>query len=98
MIRMSHDWSAAPAEDREFAAGSRTISFARGEGLAGRVWALRRIDRIEDVARDASFRRSELAVRAGFRSAVGIPILGGTEAIGVMIFFSRTNLEIGPGT
>jgi PAS domain S-box-containing protein len=94
MIRMTHDWSAAPAEDLDFAAGSRAIYLARGESLTGRVWALGRLDRIEDVAHDANFLRSEMAELAGFRAAVGIPVLCGTAVIGVMIFLNRTALEI----
>ena len=93
MIHMTYDWSAELAQDQEFAAGSRADSFTSGESLAGRIWALGRPDRVDDVAQDSNFLRSDPAQRARFRSAVGTPITCGSSKIGVMIFFSQTALE-----
>ena len=66
VLDLVHDWSAAPEEDREFAAGSRKNHFARGMSLTGRVWALGRPAWTGDLANDDHFARRELAARRGF--------------------------------
>jgi two-component system, sensor histidine kinase and response regulator len=73
----------------EFAAASRTISFERGVGLPGRVWATLKPAWIPDVVRDANFPRAAFADRVGLHSAFGFPAVGRTDLVGVMEFFSR---------
>jgi PAS domain S-box-containing protein len=92
-MRMTHDWSADPAKSTDFAAGSSTVSIARGESLAGRVWEFGRPRWIEDVADDDSL-CSELAKHAGFRSAAGVPIMSDTHVLGVMVFLNRAAREM----
>ncbi len=96
LLDLVHDWSAAPDEDREFAAGSRKNRFARGVSLTGRVWELGRPAWTGDLANDDHFDRSELAARAGLCAAVGFPIASDAQTIGVMMFLSRSALEMDP--
>ena len=71
-------------------------TFAPGVGLPGRVWASRQPAWIPDVTRDANFPRAPVAERAGLHAAFGLPILQGTNVLGVMEFFSRDILEPTP--
>ena len=94
MLDLVHEWSAALEEDREFSALSNAIRFPRGLGLPGRVWALNHPDSIGDVTDDNRFLRSAAAAHAGLRAAVGFPITSAAETIGVMVFLSRSELEM----
>ena len=66
------------------------VTFARGVGLPGRVWATGEPAWIPDVVRDANFPRARRSPRAKActpRSA--FPVLLRGEVLGVMEFFSR---------
>ena len=71
-------------------------TFTPGIGLPGRVWASRQPAWIPDVTRDANFPRAAVAERVGLHAAFGLPILQGTNVMGVMEFFSRDILEPTP--
>src|SRR5262245_57458677 len=82
-------WHAPSLPFGEFAAASLDQTFRAGIGLPGRVWAARAPAWIPDVVRDSNFPRAAFADRVGLHAALGFPIIGRTEAIGVMEFFSR---------
>jgi len=94
VLRLATDWSAAPELDQEFADDSRTITFKRGEGLPGDVWAMSQPDWIPDIACNDHYPRAVLAKRAGFSAAMGLPIADGDKTVGVIVFLSRSTLEI----
>jgi len=58
-------------------------------GLNRRTWAERRPIWVQDVTREATFRRAPEAAKAGLRSAFAFPIKVGADVIGVMEFFSH---------
>ena len=74
---------------QEFEAVSRQRTFARGEGLPGRVWTSGQPVWISDVTRDSNFPRGPIAAERGLHGAFGFPITLGNEVLGVMEFFSR---------
>jgi PAS domain S-box-containing protein len=82
-------WHASSLEVTEFVAISRTTRFARGVGLPGRVWDSGRPAWIPDVAGDPNFPRAQEADRVGLHGAFALPILRGSDVLGVMEFFSR---------
>ncbi|MDX6406899.1 MAG: hypothetical protein QOH70_4354 [Blastocatellia bacterium] len=75
----------------ELEEASRSRTFNRGTGLPGRIWAAGTSEWIADIADDANLPRGPLAIRAGLRSAFGLPIMVDQEVSGVMEFFSSQN-------
>jgi two-component system, sensor histidine kinase and response regulator len=92
VLRCVETWHAPGLAFPEFEAVSRQSSFAPGIGLPGRVWASGQPFYAPDVVHDANFPRGAVVARSGLHSALGFPVLLGTEVIGVLEFFSR---EIG---
>ena len=88
-LRWAATWHAPSLPFDEFAAVSRGTAFATGVGLPGRVWSSLEPAWIPDVVRDPNFPRAPAAERAGLHAAFGFPVVGRTETIGVMEFFSR---------
>ncbi|MHC5114017.1 MAG: PAS domain S-box protein [Planctomycetota bacterium] len=85
-----HDTPVWHAHDERldlFEAMTHGTTFKYGEGLPGRVWALRRPEWLDDVENDAVFSTAEKTSHAGLRTAVGVPVLSGTEVVAVMAFF-----------
>ena len=89
VLRSVGVWHAASSPFDEFAAASSVRTFASGIGLPGRVWASLAPVWIPDVVQDANFPRSSFANHVGLHAALGFPIIGRAETIGVMEFFSR---------
>jgi PAS domain S-box-containing protein len=85
--------SATPSTEA-FAEASRNMSFPRGIGLPGRVWASGEPAWVVDVVRDSNFPRAAVAERAGFHGAFAFPIALGQEVIGVVECFHRTALSL----
>ena len=92
VLRCVETWSAPGVSFPEFEKTSREMRFTMGIGLPGRVWASRELFFAPDVIHDSNFPRGPVVAREGLHSAVGFPLLIGTEVIGVLEFFSR---EIG---
>jgi len=91
-LRCVETWSAPGTSFAEFEAVSRQSTLARGIGLPGRVWATGQPFFAPDIIHDPNFPRGPAVARVGLHSALGFPVLLGTELIGVLEFFSR---EIG---
>jgi PAS domain S-box-containing protein len=68
---------------------SRTLKFAPGIGLPGRVWESGKATWIEDVVEDPNFPRAKIARAEGLHGAFGFPVVIGTHVLGVIEFFSR---------
>jgi two-component system, sensor histidine kinase and response regulator len=92
VLRCVETWTASGAGFPEFEVVSRQSTFAPGIGLPGRVWSIGQPFYAPDIIHDANFPRGPMVARAGLHSALGFPVLLGTELIGVLEFFSR---EIG---
>lgn len=68
---------------------SKAFEFAPGIGLPGQVWASGKPAWIPDVTVDTNFLRAAFAKEAGFKAAVGIPILADDIVVAVINFFLR---------
>jgi signal transduction histidine kinase len=71
----------------EFHEASERMTFERGAGLPGRVWASGRAEWVEDVLQDRDFVRTALAEACGLRTGIAIPVLAGREVVAVITFF-----------
>lgn len=81
-------WRAQSVSVAELEEASRNRSLVRGIGFPGRIWATGKSEWVSDIAADMNLPRGPLAVKAGFRSAFGFPIMVDREVSGVMEFFS----------
>jgi signal transduction histidine kinase/integral membrane sensor domain MASE1/ActR/RegA family two-component response regulator len=77
------------AVNEEFERITKEITFVRGVGLPGRIWANLRPAWIPDVTADQNFPRADAAAAAGLHAAFGFPIMSGERFLGVMEFFSH---------
>ena len=82
-------WHAPGVDVSEFERLSSRRTFARGEGLPGRVWESGEPLWVEDLAGDGSFPRSAVASREGLHGAFAFPATLRGEVIAVLEFFSR---------
>ncbi len=84
-------WSVDSADIVEFVAqGGPAIPLPLASGgLIRRAWEGGEPVWIGDLAQDASFRRAQLAAKAGVNGAFAFPIRFDYEVLGVMEFFSR---------
>jgi PAS domain S-box-containing protein len=88
-LRCARIWNSPLVRFPEFDTISRSITFQRGTGLPGRVWASGEPVWIPDVVLDSNFPRAAIAAREGLHAAFGFPVLLRGEVLGVMEFFSR---------
>ena len=88
-LRCAQLWNGSPERFPEFRTCSQDMTFRRGIGLPGRVWATATPAWIPDVVADANFPRAPIAAREGLHAAFGFPVLLRGEVFGVMEFFSR---------
>ncbi len=89
VLRCAHIWTLPGLTFREFDTASRAATFARGQGLPGRVWASAQPAWIPDVTKDVNFPRAPVATREGLHAAFGFPVLLRGEVQSVLEFFSR---------
>ena len=92
-LRFVDLWHAPDVEADEFIKDSKDRTFTRGEGLVGRVWATGKSMWIPDVCADPSFRRADMAARAGLHGAFAFPVSKGERLYGVIDCFTRTRRE-----
>ena len=89
LLRCVAVWHRPAMEPAEFKAHTRTRTFAPGEGLPGRVWAIAAPLWIRNLGDDRNFPRVEAATHEGLSSGFSFPILVGAEVIGVIEFFNH---------
>ena len=89
VLRCQDTWNSPSIDTAEFIEMTRTMTFAGGTGLPGRVWASGRPAWIADVLKDSNFPRARAADAVGLHAAFGFPIIIKDVVYGVMEFFSR---------
>lgn len=67
---------------------SSEVSFARGVGLPGGVWAAGEAEWLETVASAETFTRREQAARAGVKSCFALPVFVAGAVAGVVEMYS----------
>jgi len=69
------------------------FKFAKGIGLIGKVWDSSDIIIIEDIRKDKSFLRTEVASIGGLFSAVGVPIIQNSQVRAIIAFLLTSYIE-----
>jgi len=88
VLRCVDAWHSPSGGGEDLAARTRQMTFERGEGLPGRVWASSAPAWIPDVERERGSPGADVAVEEGLHTALGVPILAGDKVLGVLEFFS----------
>jgi two-component system, cell cycle sensor histidine kinase and response regulator CckA len=87
LLHCAEIWSSPNLQADAFKMRSRGLTFVRGAGLPGRVWANNRPEWIREIADDTNFPRT-LVMQLGLHSAFAFPILIGNGVGAVVEFFS----------
>jgi PAS domain S-box-containing protein len=96
VLRCEDVWHHPQAPYEELDAQTRSIVFTKGHGLPGRVWESEVALLIPDLSQDDNYPRRPLAMKAGFRSALGFPVFQGRKVTGVIDFLSAEIREPDP--
>jgi two-component system, sensor histidine kinase and response regulator len=91
-LRCDGFWALPSIDAFEFEQVTRSISFAPGEGLPGRIWQRKEPVWIANICVGLDSRRVIFAEKEGLRSAFGFPLKREEEIFGVMCFFSHALL------
>lgn len=88
-------WHSVATEDhRIFREATEQMPFGSGVGLPGRVLASGRPEWIAKVTGDLNFSRAEAARESGLRAGCALPLLVGSEVVGVLEFFTDQPVEV----
>jgi diguanylate cyclase (GGDEF)-like protein/PAS domain S-box-containing protein len=73
----------------QFTQKSKSLTFALGKGLPGRVWLSKTAEWQADVSQlpEVLFHRCVVAQEFGIKAALGIPVLANREVLAVLVFF-----------
>jgi diguanylate cyclase (GGDEF)-like protein/PAS domain S-box-containing protein len=88
VLRLEFGWYRPTRDMTAFEAASRELTFARGVGLVGRVWANGRAASIEDLASDHA-PWAAAALSAGLHATFAFAVTNGRKVTGVIALFSH---------
>ena len=92
-LHCAHTWEGDSIPVATFAATSRSVMLAPGQGMPGEVWQTRRPAWIADAeTHPRPLPRARAAAQAGLRSAFAFPIRRAGKVLGVMEFFAALPL------
>jgi len=89
VLRPVHSWMSPDRSFKEFDRKTKAISFNRGVGFPGRIWATGHPYWESDLATPAVYPRSAEASAEGLHSAFGIPVRTADRFFGVLEFFAE---------
>lgn len=92
-LRCQNVWPPHAINDVEFRVKTLQHTFARGEGLPGRVWASGEAQWAPELNDDVNFNSIADRSQKELKSAFGFPITLEGEVIGVLEFFSQERRE-----
>ena len=94
VLRFSVAWGVEDEPVQRFIAGSHDITYAEGEGLAGRVWQTGEPLWITDISEDGRSARPALSRASGMRGAFIFPVIAEGATIGVLTFNTRDRRQL----
>ncbi|HEY7955150.1 MAG TPA: GAF domain-containing protein, partial [Polyangia bacterium] len=93
-LERTASWQSSALDAAATAEFSADISFAKGEGLPGRVWASGEAAWIVDLAEDSNFPRQHTATAAKLHGAFAFPVVAGDSGVAVAEFFCPTSQAV----
>ena len=101
VLKCSPAWYCSDNTPQSFRIFSKKFKFSFGQGLPGSVWASRQPKWLPHLSDEPTinFLRTHLAYAAGFKAALGIPIIAHTspgtdpEVLAVLVFFMSESCE-----
>ncbi|MGB5082721.1 MAG: EAL domain-containing protein [Burkholderiales bacterium] len=89
VLRLTEAWGIQTEAIDRFLASSRTVTYARGAGLAGRVWQSGQPLWLADIGKDTRAAQISLIRELGLHGAIYFPVISEGRTIGVLAFNSR---------
>ncbi|MFN8456038.1 MAG: PAS domain S-box protein [Anaerolineae bacterium] len=89
VLECSPAWYSNSERLRPFRQLSTSFTFRPNVGLPGRVWPSKQSEWIQDVSivSGAFFHRAHLAIEAGLKAGLGVPIIANNQVLAVLGFF-----------
>lgn len=92
-LELCSEWHYPAGSLDRFHTSSKEFTFFPGVGLPGQAWLSKRPQWIKDIASDINFPRTKIALEAGIRSGLAIPVIFRKEVIAVISFFLSESCE-----
>jgi len=93
VLRRQASWHLSSPSLRELAEASASITLAPGFGLAGIVWSKGEVQVFDSIDSSHSLLLRQHYQNARIRSAIGAPIMDGSQVYGVALFLSRHQIQ-----
>ncbi|MBW4470638.1 MAG: PAS domain S-box protein [Stenomitos rutilans HA7619-LM2] len=87
VIECSPAWYSKTDRLTEFRRQSEAFTFSLNSGLPGRIWASKRTEWHQDVSLEPTYCRAEVAMQAGLKATLGIPLLANDDVIAILVFY-----------
>ncbi|MDQ6714259.1 MAG: EAL domain-containing protein [Candidatus Dormibacteraeota bacterium] len=98
VLRLEFGWHRPTRDTTAFEAASRELTFARGVGLVGRVWANGHAASIEDLGSERHSPWTAAALNAGLRATFAFAVTNGRKVTGVIALFSSERRSLDRAT
>lgn len=89
VMECSSAWYSKTDRLAEFRQQSEAFTFSAGVGIPGRVWASKKTEWHQNISleSDKTYLRAQLAMAAGLKATLGLPLLANDEVITVLVFY-----------
>ena len=89
VLECSPAWYSKSDRFQDFRQRSESYTFPMGIGIPGRVWSSRKTEWHQDISLEANtiYLRVQLALAAGLKATLGVPMLANDEVITVLVFY-----------
>ena len=93
VLRRQASWHLSSPSLRELAEASASVTLAPGFGFAGIVWSKGEVQIFDSIDSIHSLLLRQQYQNARIRSAIGAPIMDGSQVYGVALFLSRHQIQ-----
>jgi adenylate cyclase len=89
VLRCVEIWSSRAVSVQQFKSITWQTTYIPGNGLPGTVWETGHPYWVNNIAHDKEFKRQQVSVKSGLKSAFSFPILDDAKTFGIMVFLSQ---------